>query len=78
MSHAGSATLINILERRAEASPDLRVLTFFADGETASASLTPAQLIGGLGMQLLWIALGVGLVQLIWRAGVGRFTAVGG
>lgn len=52
--------------------------TFGFPIEALVGSLPPAQLLGGLGMQLLWILLGLGLVQLIWRAGVGRFTAVGG
>lgn len=52
--------------------------TFGFPIEALVGELAPAQLLGGLGMQLLWALLGLGLVQLIWRAGVGRFTAVGG
>jgi ABC-2 type transport system permease protein len=52
--------------------------TFGFPIEALVGQLTPAQLLAGLGMQLLWILVGAALVQLIWRVGVGRFTAVGG
>jgi ABC-2 type transport system permease protein len=52
--------------------------TFGFPIEALVADLPPERLIGGLGMQLLWIALGAGLVQLVWRAGVRRYGAVGG
>jgi ABC-2 type transport system permease protein len=32
----------------------------------------------GLAMQALWIAIGAGLVAIVWRRGVRRFSAVGG
>lgn len=52
--------------------------TFGFPIEALVGGLPPAQLLGGLGMQLLWVLIGLALVQLIWRVGVGRFTAVGG
>ena len=52
--------------------------TFGFPIEALVGQLSPSELIRGLGMQLLWIAIGWGLVELIWRRGVGRFTAVGG
>jgi ABC-2 type transport system permease protein len=52
--------------------------TFGFPIEALVGNLSPAQLLGGLGAQLLWILVGLGLVQLIWRAGLSRFTAVGG
>ena len=38
---------------------------------------TPAELLGGLGMQALWIVGGIVLVNIVWRLGVRRFSAVG-
>lgn len=52
--------------------------TFGFPIEALVGQLSPAQLVGGLGAQLLWILLGLVLVQLIWRVAIGRFTAVGG
>ena len=40
--------------------------------------ISTAQLFVGLAMQLLWIVVGVGLVRVVWRAGVRHFSAVGG
>jgi ABC-2 type transport system permease protein len=39
--------------------------------------LTPAQALTGLGVQVIWIALGLALVRLVWRAGVRAYSAVG-
>ncbi len=52
--------------------------TFGFPIEALVGSLTNEQLLAGLGMQLLWIAIGAALVQIIWRAGVRRYSAVGG
>jgi ABC-2 type transport system permease protein len=52
--------------------------TFGFPIEALVGQLTPGQLLGGLGMQLLWIVTGLALVQLVWRAGVRRYGAVGG
>jgi len=78
MSHAGPATLIDILELRAEASPDLRVLTFFADGEAASASLTPAELANRARSIAAWLGqlgLAGSRVVLLFPQGLGFVAA---
>jgi ABC-2 type transport system permease protein len=36
------------------------------------------ELLAGLGAQLVWIAIGALLVHVVWRAGIKRFSAVGG
>jgi ABC-2 type transport system permease protein len=40
--------------------------------------ITERELIEGLLMQALWIAIGVLIVSLVWRRAVARFTSVGG
>lgn len=40
--------------------------------------ISRGELLGGLAMQALWIALGSGAVALVWRAGIRRYGAVGG
>jgi ABC-2 type transport system permease protein len=39
--------------------------------------LTPAEALRGLGVQLVWLLLSFGLLALVWRAGVRRYSAVG-
>jgi ABC-2 type transport system permease protein len=39
--------------------------------------LTPGEAVAGFGAQALWFVAGVALVQLLWRAGLRRYTAVG-
>jgi ABC-2 type transport system permease protein len=39
--------------------------------------LTAKEAVTGMGMQALWIALSLGLVRLVWRAGVRVYSAVG-
>jgi ABC-2 type transport system permease protein len=51
--------------------------TFFFPIESLIGNMSPNQLIGGLAMQGLWIAIGVILVNLVWKAGVRRYSAVG-
>jgi ABC-2 type transport system permease protein len=46
--------------------------------EALVGQLTPQQLFVGLGMQLLWIILGLGAVQIVWRMGIKQFASVGG
>ena len=36
------------------------------------------ELLTGLAMQALWTLIGLGLVMLVWRRAVRRYTAVGG
>jgi viologen exporter family transport system permease protein len=52
--------------------------TFSFPIEALIGRLPPDQLLGGLAMQLLWIAIGATLVGLSWRLAVRRFSAVGG
>jgi ABC-2 type transport system permease protein len=52
--------------------------TFGYPIEALTGDLPPQSLLGGLGMQLLWIVLGIGAANLMWRAGIRRFSAVGG
>jgi ABC-2 type transport system permease protein len=52
--------------------------TFSFPIEALIGRLPPDQLVGGLAMQVLWIAIGATLVGLSWRLAVRRFGAVGG
>lgn len=38
---------------------------------------SPLEILYGFGMQAFWILLGLGLVALVWRAGVSHFSSVG-
>jgi len=46
--------------------------------EALVGQMTPEQLLAGLGMQLVWIVASTLVMQIIWRIGIRRFTAVGG
>jgi ABC-2 type transport system permease protein len=52
--------------------------TFAFPIEALVGRLSTADLLGGLAMQALWIAVGALAVKVVWRRGVRRFTAVGG
>ena len=52
--------------------------TFGFPIEALIGRLPPDQLLGGLAMQLLWIAISASLVAVSWRLAVRRFSAVGG
>ena len=39
--------------------------------------LTPAQAWTGLAAQVVWLALSLALVRIVWRAGVRVYSAVG-
>lgn len=45
--------------------------------ELCLGQLSGRDILLGLGMQCLWIAIGVWLVLLVWRTGIRRFSAVG-
>lgn len=45
--------------------------------EALIGRLDPSQLLAGLGIQVLWVAIGGGLVALLWRFSVRRYSAVG-
>ncbi len=51
--------------------------TFYFPIEALVGHLSTASLLGGLGMQVLWIAIGTGLVVVCFRASVKHYTAVG-
>jgi ABC-2 type transport system permease protein len=51
--------------------------TFGYPIEALVGRLPIGQLVGGLGAQALWFAIGLGLVLLVWRRAVGKFTSVG-
>ncbi len=51
--------------------------TFYFPIEALVGSLSTASLLGGLGMQVLWTAIGSALVWVCFRASVKRYTAVG-
>ena len=51
--------------------------TFFFPINVLVGSLTPTELLTGLGIQLLWILGGVGVVKIVWRFGIRRFSSVG-
>ncbi|HEV8250119.1 MAG TPA: ABC-2 family transporter protein [Gaiellaceae bacterium] len=50
---------------------------FYYPIETLVGDLSTAELLGGLGMQALWIAIGSFLVWVCFRASVRHYTAVG-
>ena len=45
--------------------------------EVLVGNMDTTQLFAGLGMQLLWVVIGLLGVQLVWRAAVKQYTAVG-
>ncbi len=52
--------------------------TFFFPIEALVGNMTDAQLWSGFGMQVLWIATGVVLLNLIWGSAIKQYSAVGG
>lgn len=51
--------------------------TFFFPIEALVGHLSTTSLLGGLGMQILWTAIGGCFVWLFWRASVKHYSAVG-
>jgi viologen exporter family transport system permease protein len=51
--------------------------TFGYPIESMVGRLSLGQLLGGLGAQAVWIAAGSGLVMLVWRRAIRRFTSAG-
>jgi ABC-2 type transport system permease protein len=51
--------------------------TFGYPIEVLAGSLSTRDLLVGLGLQAVWIAVGTALVALVWRVGVRRFGSVG-
>ena len=52
--------------------------TFGFPIEALIGQLPESELLAGLGMQVLWIAISATLVAFAWRLAVPRFSAVGG
>ena len=52
--------------------------TFGFPIEVLVAGMSPADLLRGLGMQALWIILGLVFVKVLWRFAIRQFSAVGG
>jgi ABC-type uncharacterized transport system, permease component len=51
--------------------------TFFFPINSLVGSPAPIDLLSGLGMQLLWILIGVVVVKIVWHFGIHRFSSVG-
>jgi ABC-2 type transport system permease protein len=51
--------------------------TFYFPINALVGQLSPAELLGGLAMQAMWILIGIALVNLVWHYGIQRFSAVG-
>ncbi len=51
--------------------------TFYFPINVLVGKLGLAELLTGLGIQLLWILGGIGLVNIVWHYGIKRFAAVG-
>jgi ABC-2 type transport system permease protein len=51
--------------------------TFFFPINALVGQSSPVVLVTGLGMQLLWILIGIVGVRIIWHFGVRRFSSVG-
>ena len=51
--------------------------TFFFPINALVGQPTPIELLAGLGMQLLWILVGVVVVKIVWHFGIRRFSSVG-
>jgi ABC-2 type transport system permease protein len=51
--------------------------TFYFPIETLVGDLSNAELVAGLGMQVFWTVVGIGIFSLVWRHAIRRYTAVG-
>jgi ABC-2 type transport system permease protein len=51
--------------------------TFYFPIQALVGEYSNARLAGGLGMQLFWTLVGIGLFSLVWRYAIRRYTAVG-
>ncbi len=52
--------------------------TFFFPIQVLVSPMSVLHMLAGLGMQLLWIAIGWLAVQLAWKVSLRQFSAVGG
>ena len=51
--------------------------TFYFPIETLVGDLSDAELVAGIGMQVFWTLVGIGIFSLVWRRAIRRYTAVG-
>jgi ABC-2 type transport system permease protein len=51
--------------------------TFYFPIEVLVGHMSDASLLGGLGMQAVWTAIGAGIVVVMWRLSVRHYSAVG-
>ena len=51
--------------------------TFFFPCGARVGHLSAGSLLGGIGMQLLWTAIGAAMVWFFWRRSVKHYSAVG-
>jgi ABC-2 type transport system permease protein len=51
--------------------------TFYFPIQTLVGDYSNEELLGGLGMQIFWTAVGIGVFSLTWRYAIRRYTAVG-
>jgi len=51
--------------------------TFFFPIEALVGDLSTEELLRGLGMQVFWTLVGLGIFALVWRRAVRRYSAVG-
>ena len=52
--------------------------TFYFPIETLVGTMSTQELLAGIGMQILWIVIGASILNLVWRAAIKQFSAVGG
>ena len=50
---------------------------FYFPIESLTGDLSSAELLRGLGAQLLWILIGFAILRLVWRPAIRRYSAVG-
>jgi ABC-2 type transport system permease protein len=51
--------------------------TFYFPIQTLAGEYSDQELLGGLAMQVLWTAVGIGIFSLAWRYAIRRYSAVG-
>jgi ABC-2 type transport system permease protein len=51
--------------------------TFFFPIDALVGQPTPTEMFAGLGMQILWVAIGTVGVNIVWHFGIRRFSSVG-
>ena len=52
--------------------------TFFFPIDALVGSMSTQELWTGVGMQVFWIVIGASFLNLVWRAAIKQFSAVGG